>query len=183
MQLTRRAVLIFDRCIDVLVYVALGLLVFAWLSVSADVIFRYFLARPISWATEVTEYILLHITFLGTAWLLRKEGHVNVDVLLMRLNPKNQALLNLVTSSICAVVCLILTWYGAVAVLGLFQEHSIIPKQLDMPKYLMFIVIPLGYFMLFGQFLRRAYGFLSTWRAVGNKSRGFEAKGAVSLTR
>ncbi len=160
-MLSKRAVVIFDRVVDVLVYIALALLVFSWLTVCADVVLRYFFSRPIPWSTEVTEYILLQITFLGTAWLLRREGHVIVDVVISRLSERNQSLLNSITSIIAALLCLAMTYWAVVDTLEVFQQGLIIPKQLDTPKYIVFIVIPLGYLMLSLQFMRRAYGFLA----------------------
>jgi TRAP-type C4-dicarboxylate transport system permease small subunit len=47
-------------------------LLFAMVAVSADVVGRYFLAAPIGWVLELTEYILLYTPFLGMAWLVRR---------------------------------------------------------------------------------------------------------------
>ncbi len=157
---------ILDGAISTMAYIAMVLLAFAWLSVCADVICRYFLSRPIPWATEVTEYILLQITLLGAAWLLRKEGHVNVDALTTHLSQKTQAILNVIISYICALVCLIVAWYGITVVHLLFQEQSIIPKQLEIRKYIVYSVIPLGYLVLCGQFIRRGHRFFRTWKSL-----------------
>ena len=162
---------IFDRILDVTAYITFGLLIFSWFSVCAEVICRYFLRQPIIWVVEVTEYIMVHITFVGSAWLLKKEGHVVVDVVTSRLNPKAKTLLLIITSMICFIVFLILTWWGAVATWGAYREHLYIPKQLEMPKFLVMLVIPFGSLMLAGQFLRRANTAISTWRSFRGKGR------------
>ena len=51
--------------------VVLGLIIF---SVCLEIIMRYFLNWPLVWVVELTEYGLLHVTFLGAAWLLRQGG-------------------------------------------------------------------------------------------------------------
>ena len=160
---------IFDRIIDASAYIAFGLLIFSWFSVCAEVVFRYFLRQPIIWVVEVTEYIMVQITFVGSAWLLRKEGHVTVDVVTSRLSKRNQSLFLAVTSAICFVTFVMITWWAIVATWGAYREHLYIPKQLGMPKFLVMLVIPFGSFMLAGQFLRRTLSAIMTWRSLREK--------------
>jgi len=160
---------IFDRIIDATAYIAFGLLIFSWFSVCAEVVFRYFLRQPIIWVVEVTEYIMVQITFVGSAWLLRKEGHVTVDVVTSRLSKKNQSLFLGMTSAVCFVTFVAITWWSIVATWGAYREHLYIPKQLGMPKFLVMLVIPFGSFMLAGQFLRRTLSAITTWRSLREK--------------
>jgi TRAP-type C4-dicarboxylate transport system permease small subunit len=163
---------ILEKIISITGILACALLLFSWLSVCTEVFFRYFLGRPLVWVVEVTEYILVQITFLASAWLLNREGHVSVDLLVSNLNEQLRAQFHLVSSIIGALICLILTYGGIVATWGAFQENFIIPKQLGMPKYLVMLVIPLGCFLLFCQFIRR---FLNVWvkkQALPKKSNG-----------
>lgn len=157
MKLPRKIIAGFDRVIDFLAYLACGLLVFALVAVSVEIIFRYFLNRPSIWVTEVTEYILLYITFLGAAWMLKKEGHVKVDLLANRLSPRNMALLSFANSIIGSAACLAITWYGSVTTWLNFQQGTFIVGLLGTPKFAVLIVIPIGSFMLFIQFLRRTH--------------------------
>jgi TRAP-type C4-dicarboxylate transport system permease small subunit len=160
---------LFDRILDVTAYIAFGLLLFSWFSVCAEVIFRYFLRQPIIWVVEVTEYIIVQITFLGSAWLLRREGHVTVDVVTSHFSRKNQTFILMTTSAICVAMFLTITWWGAVATWGAYRENLYIPKQLGMPKFLVMLVIPLGSLLLAGQFLKRTRSALLTWRSLGRK--------------
>ena len=160
---------ILDRIIDYSSYLACALFVFSWLSVCAEVLRRYFLNRPILWVVEVTEYILVQIAFLAAAWALRNEAHVSVDVVVSHFNEKVQAFLHFMTSIIGTLVCLILTYWGSVATWGAFRENLIIPKQIGMPKYLVMMVIPIGFFLLFCQFIRRTRAAWDGWKALKNK--------------
>ena len=161
---------IFDRVLDRIInytsYLACALFLFSWLSVCAEVFFRYFLGRPIVWVVEVTEYILVQIAFLSSAWALRSEAHVSVDLVVSRLNPRVRAFVHLMTSITGALVCVILTYWGTVATWGAFRDNLIIPKQIGMPKYLVMIVIPLGCFLLFCQFIRRIRGAWTDWKSL-----------------
>ena len=149
-------------------YLGCALFVFSWLSVCAEVIFRYFLGRPLIWVVEITEYILVQVTFLGGAWLLKREGHVSVDLVISALKPKTRALVHLITSTLGILICLILTWYSWVATLGTFRQGLIMQKQIGMPKYLVMAVIPLGSFFLLSQFIRRTRTAFSNWKSTSN---------------
>ena len=156
----------FDRIIDFTGYVTFGLLIFSWGSVCAEVVCRYFLKQPLIWVVEVTEYVMVHMTFVGSAWLLRREGHVAVDVVTSRLGSKTRTFLLIITSLIATCMFLILTWYAAIATWGAYRDHLVVPKQLSMPKFLVMLVIPFGCLMLAGQFMKRTRGALRSWRSL-----------------
>ena len=169
MKLLAKAGTIFDRTTNFLAFVAAVLIIFTMLSVSVDVFMRYFLQRPMIWVLEVTEIILLFITFLGTAWLLRREGHVKVDIVLSHLNPRTQTLLSIISSIIGIIVCVVLVWYGTQVSYDYIQRGLYEPTLLEIPKGPLLAIIPVGSFLLLIQFLRRTYGHLQQFRASPNE--------------
>ncbi len=172
MKLFTKASDIFDRVVDSLAVLAIVLLVFATLSVNLDVVMRYFMNRPLIWVGDATEYVLVFITFLGAAWLLKRKGHTSIDVVVTRLNPRNQALINTATSIVGAIVCLAITWYSAETTWDHFQRGIIFTKAIELPKAPLLSVIVLGSFLLFIQFLRDAHRYLMSWRALRSKQQG-----------
>ncbi len=165
MKLLRAVVTSFDRLLDFSIVAASALLAFAWLSVSFEVIFRYFGGYPQAWAIEITENILVAITFLAAAWVLKKERHVNIDVVIKRLKPANQALLSVFTSILGAITCLIIAWYSAQLTWEHYQFGTPAVGLLEFPIFLVLWVIPVGGILLFIQFLRRTYGYFGSWIA------------------
>ena len=156
---------VFDYIIGSLTYLAAAILTFIMLAVCWDVIARAVVGQPLKWVLEFSEYSLLYITFLCTAWVLKNERHVIVDIGLNQLNPRTRALFNVATSILGAIICLLLTWYGwDVAwehlVKGFYQPTVIKP-----PDFPIFVIIPIGSFLLFIQFLRRTSKYLGNWRA------------------
>ena len=129
---------------------------------------RYFLKMPQVWVVEITEYTLLVITFLGTAWVLKREGHVKVDLVLNRLKPRAQAFINIITSVVSALVLLVVAWYGLRISWDYFQKGIFELSMLDIPKAPIMVVIPIGSILLLIQFLRRAYGY---WESLKNRTR------------
>ncbi len=175
MKLLRKGSAIIDATLTSLVVLAAVILIFVMLSVNAEVIMRYFLNRPLLWVIEISEYSLLYITFLGTAWLLKKDGHVRMDLVLERLKPITQAVINITTSAILAIFCLILAWYGGEVTWEQFQVGTVKGGTiLDFPLAAVLVVIPVGSFLLSIQFLRRSYGYLERWRA--DKEQGLPIK-------
>lgn len=160
MKLLARLTVIFDRVINLMSYLACVLLVFVMLAVSFDVSIRYIAGRGQLWLTEISEYILLYITFLVGAWVLKREGHVRIDVVLNLARPGIQAVINIITSVLCTITCLALTWYGAEITWDHFQRGVMSVKMLELPLAPIMLIIPVGFFLLFIQFLKRTYSFL-----------------------
>lgn len=160
---------IFDSIIDGLGFLAGIIIIFTMITVSTDVTLRYTLNKPITWSTEITEVSLLYIAFLGITWLLKKEGHVNVDIILIHLKPKSQALLGILSSVVGVFIAFILVWYGAITSFQYTVQGIAEPTILELPKGPLMTIIPLGSFFLLFQFVRRAYNFWVKWKALSGK--------------
>lgn len=48
---------------------------------TAQVIARYVLNTPLAWIEEVSVIMLIWMTFIGSAWLVRKDQHIRVETL------------------------------------------------------------------------------------------------------
>jgi C4-dicarboxylate transporter DctQ subunit len=172
MRLVKKLTSFFDRIIVLMTILAGILLVFAMLIISGAVASRYFLGRPIGWVIEISEYIILFVTFLVAAWVLKQDEHVKMDIVLNQLNPRTQAMINVITSGISAIVCFILTWYGAKVTWELFETSYFTPTLLELPKFIIIAIIFIGSFLLFIQCLRRTHNNWGSWRASRAKERG-----------
>lgn len=156
---------LFDRTLDVMAACAGILLILIMIFVSVDVAARYFFNRPTGWVTEIGSYVLLYVTFMVAAWVLRGEGHVAMDSITNFFGPKTQSLIQMVTSTVSALVCLVLAWLGAKVSWDLFQTGYFTPTMLELPKWFLTAIIFIGSFLLCIQFIRRAFASLKKWRA------------------
>lgn len=161
MKALKRFDTIFDRMIRILFHVASGLSLVIVFSTCTEILMRYFLNRPQIWAVEVTEYTMLYITFLGSAWLLREEGHVKMDILIVYLKPKSQALLNSITSVLGVMVCSVLVFFGIWRTWLHYQKGVTTFTAMEVLMWPILIVIPFGCLLLLIQFVRRAY---ASWK-------------------
>ena len=161
-----------DGTINVLAILGGVIIVFVFVTVCLAVVMRYFLHSPLNWVTQTSQYSLIFITFLGAAWVLRREKHVTMEMVVNQLKPKNQDLIRTITSIAGALICLVLVIYGIQVALDLFQRGIYDPQVLDVPMAPLVAIIPLGSFMLSLQFLRRGYGYLQRWRASPKQRQG-----------
>jgi len=171
MKLATKVSVFWDRTMSVPFFLAAVLVIFMMLAITAEVTARSLFGEPMSWMFEIVEYSLVFFTFLGTAWVLKVEEHVKMDLILNQLNPRAQALLNIITSIICAMLWLLLTWYAVKVTWDNFQSGYYLNTLLGPPLYPMLAVIAFGSFLLFIQSLRRTYGFLGSWRAYQTKNK------------
>ena len=160
MKLISAADKIFDTAIRYLCYLAAVILVLVSLSISLDVILRFTINNPLKWVFEGTEYALLFITFLAATWVLKKDEHVKLDLALDALGPRLRAGVNAFTSLLMVVVCLVITWSSVKYTIYLFQDDVTIIRYYTIPKFTIYFIIPVGFFLLFIQSLKRTYQYL-----------------------
>ncbi|MBI4286762.1 MAG: TRAP transporter small permease [Chloroflexi bacterium] len=133
---------------------------YVMLSVDLEVVLRYGFTRPTSWVLDFTEYALVYITFLTSAWLLSKDGHVKIDVILERLPAKAQRALNITTSIIATIACLLFFVFSAWMTLEAAQRSEFLVHGTIVPKWSIWIAMPLGSLLLTIQYVRRTMDFI-----------------------
>ena len=143
---------VFDGLLNTLAFFGALLIVLIMICVTIDVVMRYFLNSPIFWVAEMAEYALLFITFTGTAWVLKNESHVKIDILTGMLKKEKARVLEILVNIIGIFVCAVLTYFGAVVAWDHFARGVYNPSLLSFPKGPLLAVIPLGTFLLLVQF-------------------------------
>lgn len=151
-----RAGRIFDAVLDTGAGLAGALVLGVMLVTSVKVVFRYVLRQGLIGVDQLSGLLLLYIAFLGAGWVLRHEGHVTVDLLVGRLGPGARRRLEVVNSLVGAAICFVLAWYGTVEVVDSWRRGILIPAELEIPRVVNLVVIPLGCLLLALQFVRRA---------------------------
>jgi TRAP-type C4-dicarboxylate transport system permease small subunit len=171
MKLLQKSQELFDKIINLLAVLAATIILFVTLAVCADIILRNFLHKPLVWVFETTEYLLLYMTFLGAAWVLKREGHVHVDILINKLSRKAQARFGVITSMIGIIICGAFVVYGSEVTWDYFARGVVSTKSLlGFPYAPVLMIIPIGSFFLLLQFVRRTYGYMRTLRALSKQT-------------
>jgi len=169
MKVKETAGAIIDKAIIVLAVFAAVLILADALAVSVEVLLRRFLGVTHAELFEITEYSLLWITFLAATWLLKNNGHIRVDIVPSRLNPRHRAITNIITSVICTILFAFITWYSVKLTVHDFQTGFIIGSVLRPLKWPVEIIMVIGFFLLFTEMLRKTCGYLTDWKVLSGE--------------
>ena len=115
-----------------------------------DVIGRYLLNKPIEGASDITELMMVLIVFLAMAYTQICKGHVQVDLLFVRMPKRIQAILETVYSIFSAGILILISWRLAIrswnAILNPAQEES---DTIGIPYSPFLIMAAFGCFVFF----------------------------------
>ncbi len=127
--------------------VGIGVLAVMMFLTGIDVILRYVFNRPIPGAFELQEFMMGIVVALGVGYCAYLKGHINVDVVIIRLPQRVQAFFNvfhyLVASCLFALVC----WRTVAEGLAL-QARGVTSSVLLLPIFPFYCVVTFGSAML-----------------------------------
>jgi len=152
----------FDLLLNAGGALAASLIIVVMVMVCLKVFARYVLGYGLIGIDQISGTILLFITFLGAGWVLKKEQHITIDILYVSLGSGARRWADVVTSAMCAAVCLVIAVFGTLEVVGSWQRGILIAAEIEMSRAVNLAVIPIGFVLLFIQFLRRAFFHLSS---------------------
>ena len=147
----------FDRLTDVMAALAGVILIFITAAVCYTIGMRYLFTKTTIWLMQTTEYALLWIVFLATTWLLREGGHITTDVIYTHLNEKTKNYLNLVMFVIGGLACMVVVYFGIDYTLECITSRITDVRGVTVPKWIIFIIIPIGSILLTVQFFRMVW--------------------------
>jgi C4-dicarboxylate transporter DctQ subunit len=161
---------IIDKAVVVLAAFAAALVIINALAVFIDVLLRIWgLNFPIIF--EFTEYSLIWITFLSTAWLMKIDGHIRLEIIISRLHLKSRAVTNIISSSLCGILLVVLIWYSSLLTLHDYQSSVLFASVMRPLKWPIEIIIPIGYFFLLVQLIMKTHSYFSIWKVTSKEKK------------
>jgi C4-dicarboxylate transporter, DctQ subunit len=158
LSLMRRSFwLVFDRILDLLTALAGLILAFIVVAVCYTIGLRYLFSRTTIWIIQTTEYALLWIVFLSTAWLLREGGHITTDIVTTGLPDKTRRILDGAMFALGGLTCGLLVYLGVAHTWDCLSHQVTDVRAVTVPKAAIFIIIPLGSLLLTVQFFRMSW--------------------------
>lgn len=159
---------VLDRLEEWLIAVLMGA---ATLLIFVAVVHRYAAGWPIpvvqdwlltldfSWAQELCVYMFVWMAKFGAAYGVRTGIHVGVDVMINRLPPPLHKVYVLFGLLAGALFTGIVGTLGASFVWDIAHTDSVSP-DLEIPKWIVYLCIPLGSYLMCFRFLQVAWHFL-----------------------
>jgi len=115
----------------------------------------------LSWAQELCIYMFVWMAKFGAAYGVRTGIHVGVDVMINRLPGGTRTLYVLFGLAAGALFTGIVGTLGATFVWDIAHTDSVSP-DLEVPKWLVYLCIPIGSYLMCFRFLQVAWSFART---------------------
>jgi TRAP-type C4-dicarboxylate transport system permease small subunit len=128
------------------------------LLITLDVVIRNVGLGTIAWVNEVSEYSLPVATLLVAPWLLQRNEHVRLDVLLTALPRAASRPLEKACDVVGIAICAVFVWYGIKLILDSSRIDSMVVKTLAIPEWWQYALVPVCFSLLAVEFARRLRG-------------------------
>lgn len=135
---------------------SVGVMAMAVVSI-ANVLGRNVLGHTLTYADEVSQALLVLITFIGVGYAARQARHIRMSAIYDMLGGKVRKTLWVVIALATAALLMALAWFGAQYAWHIYQLGSVTPA-LRMPLYLIYCWVPVGLSLGALQYL------LTVWR-------------------
>lgn len=132
--------------------VVLGLMA---LAVTLDVLGRNLGWGNTGWVVELSEYSLPVATLLVAPWLLCRNEHVRLDVVLVSLPKPVSLWLERLADVAGILICAVFVWYGSKLILDSARLGSMMVKTLSIPEWWQYALVPVSFLLLAVEFARR----------------------------
>ena len=125
--------------------------------------FLYPFLHPIhlSWAQELCIYMFVWMAKFGAAYGVRTGIHVGVDVAVNMMEPGPRKKVVLFGLLCGALFTFVVGTMGAKFVIELYPTDQVSP-DMELPRWIIFLCVPLGSYLMCFRFLQVAWRFLAT---------------------
>lgn len=129
---------ILEKIEFVIIAVAIIVMIFAMMD---QVIMRYVFSKANSWSDELTRYLFIYTVMFGASIAVRRNTHLQIDVIIGRLKPKSKAIFTIVTTLVGIVFLVFLTIYSfELCRQGATNTSAGLGVRMDIP----YMAVPIG---------------------------------------
>ncbi|MBA2175168.1 TRAP transporter small permease [Halobacillus locisalis] len=107
-------------------------------------------------ADEVSQIAIVVATFMGISYAARKGRHISMSAFYDLAPFKARKVLSILIPLVTSIVLFLLTYYSALYVVNVYEDGTV-TSALQMPKYYLYLFIPIGFFLGGVQFLRNMW--------------------------
>lgn len=121
----------------------------------ANVFGRYVFSQSIYFSEELNEMLIISVTFFGLGYVTRQGRHIRMSAVYDALPLVAQKITMIFIAIVTAVVMFVLAWY-AYEYLDKLASRGRITPVLQVPIYLTYVWVPIGFFITGIQYLMTA---------------------------
>ena len=130
------------------------------LIIAYDVVLRYVFNSPTIWVLEISEYMLVFLTFLSAAKIQKEKAHIKMDFFYLKFPPKFRVFVDLVFYVLIVLFSYVLLYNAVKMTITAYKYESMSNSLLEVPLYIPYAIIPVGMILLMLQ------GIIDTVNAV-----------------
>ena len=121
-----------------------------------NVFTRTFLGESLTFAEELTQFLMILITFVGTSYAAGCARHIRMSAIYDMFGLKGRKALLLLTSSVTCLLMFALTYY-AISYAGTLKTLATESPVLGVPYFYVYSVVPVGFFLTGVQYAMTFY--------------------------
>ncbi|MHB8766824.1 MAG: TRAP transporter small permease [Deferrisomatales bacterium] len=144
----------------------------ATLVIVEQVVVRYVLRIPTIWQVEFAVFLLMGATFIGAAYGLKENAHINIDLVVTHAPGRVRRWLDLSTSLISLWFCVYLTWKGAIMWWEAYEGGWKTSSLWSIPLIYPYAILPLGMGLTSLQYLVKIADLVAGMRGRGAAGKG-----------
>ena len=130
--------------------------------VSIAVITRYVLSQPIGWSEEVSIYLMIWAIFLGTAYTLKQDAHIGVDLLMNRLPLHIKPFLHCF-HYLAGLLFISVLFFKGIDMMNLSVMLGSRSIATNFPLYIVQLAVPVGAALLILQLISKFIHLIDQW--------------------
>lgn len=153
----------YERLLFCLFSLGAGILALVTLLILYDVIARNTSIPSFTHTLALTEYGLYYVTLLGAPWLVRKKHHVYMQLVTAVAPAALRPFICKLSYLLCAVACGLICYYAGQVTVEAWLRGDMEVRSFDMPRWLIFAVMPVSFSLLTIEFGRYLAGFDSMY--------------------
>ncbi|MCK9363935.1 MAG: TRAP transporter small permease [Syntrophales bacterium] len=139
-----KALRIIDGLAEISGYLSGFAILAATLIIVEQVVVRYVWNAATIWQVEIAVYLLIAATFLGAPYGLKHHAHINIDMVVYKLPFQLRRRLDIATSFIAMLFCIVLSWRGCVMWWEAWEGNWLSSSLLSTPLIYPYAIIPVG---------------------------------------
>ena len=146
---------VFNTILKVSGWISALLIAYIALAITVEVVLRYLFNATIIWINDFVEYSILWATFLGAAYVLKEERHIEMDFFISGLHRKARVVSKIVTSFIGFAISALLAVFSGITTIDNYIRGVRIIRTIEVPKFMVLIPVFIGCVLLTIQFAIR----------------------------
>ncbi len=118
------------------------------ISIFYDVVMRYVFNSPTIWATELSEFLLVFITFIGIAELQKRKSNINMDYFFNKFSPRIRKYVAIINSLFLLIFSAIVTTEAYMLITAAYKYNYRTNTLLSIPLVIPYSLVMIGMFLL-----------------------------------